>query len=398
MRVSLVEVALILGGAILGWYGTRRWRIDQQHQANATRAPSRDYLAGLNYLVNEQPDRAVEAFLRAVAVDRDTVETHFALGALFRRRGEVDRAIRVHQNLMARTDLDPAYREQATYALAQDYLRAGLFDRTEKLLLQLSEAGTYRIAALRDLVRVYEIQRDWDRAIATHRALARIANPPQPQAIAHYYAELAEVARGQGDFDTARRHLRSARGEQKRFARGALVRADVALDLNDAELAIALLRRIVAHEPSLAGEVLPRLVKALRAAGRERDLDAILREIAAEGREVADALAHAAIVAGELTSPALVALARDYARTEPAVAEMVDALWPTDQPLDDPAVQRLGSALRRQALRNPRFRCTECGFSSTSFFWQCPGCKTWEGLRPLEPHDLAGPMPVVRER
>lgn len=398
MRVSLVEVALIVGGAVLGWYGTRRWRIDQEHRANAARAPSRDYLAGLNYLVNEQPDRAVEAFLRAVAVDRDTVETHFALGALFRRRGEVDRAIRVHQNLMARTDLDPAYREQATYALAQDYLRAGLFDRTEKLLTQLSEAGTYRIAALRDLVRVYEIQRDWDRAIAMHRQLAKIANPPQPQAIAHYYAELAELARAQGDFAAARAHLRSARHEQKRFARGALVRADVALDLGDAELAIALLRRVVAHEPALASEVLPRLVKALRAAGRGQDLDAVLRELAAEGREVADALAHAAIVAGELGSPALVALARDYARTEPAVAELVDALWPKDVPLDDATVRRLGGALRRQALRNPRFRCTECGFASTSFFWQCPGCKTWEGLRPLEPRDLAGPLPLARDR
>lgn len=401
MRVSLVEVALILGGAILGWYGTRRWRIDQQQQANAARAPSRDYLAGLNYLVNEQPDRAVEAFLRAVAVDRDTVETHFALGALFRRRGEVDRAIRVHQNLMARADLDSAYREQATYALAQDYLRAGLFDRTEKLLTQLSEAGTYRMAALRDLVRVYEIQRDWDRAIAMHRELARIANPPQPQAIAHYYAELAEIARAQGDFDGARRHLRSARHEQKRFPRGALVRADVALDLGDAELAVGLLRRVVAHEPTLAGEVLPRLVKALRAAGREHELDAVLREIAGQGREVADALAHAAIVAGELGSPALVALvalARDYVHTEPAVAEMVEALWPKDVPLDDAAVQRLCGALRRQALRNPRFRCSECGFASTSFFWQCPGCKTWESLRPLQPRDLAGPLPLARDR
>jgi lipopolysaccharide biosynthesis regulator YciM len=124
----------------------------------------------------------------------------------------------------------------------------------------------------------------------------------------------------------------------------------------------------------------------------------VLSEAAAEGREVADALAHAAIVAGELESPALVALARDYARTEPAVAEMVEALWPRDVPLDDATVRRLGSALRRQALRNPRFRCTECGFASTSFFWQCPGCKTWDGLRPLEPHDLSGPLPPARER
>src|SRR5271169_5389424 len=143
MRASWVEGALILTGAVVGWYVTRRWRIGTT--PTPARPPSSDYLAGLNFLVNEQPDRAVEAFLRAVAADRDTVETQFALGALFRRRGEVDRAIRVHQDLIARDKLDAVHREQASYALAQDYLRAGLLDRAEKLLQQLSVAGAWRI-------------------------------------------------------------------------------------------------------------------------------------------------------------------------------------------------------------------------------------------------------------
>jgi lipopolysaccharide biosynthesis regulator YciM len=398
MRASWVEFALLFGGGVLGWYGTRRWRIGESVSASATRTPSRDYLAGLNYLVNEQPDRAVEAFLRAVAVDNDTVETHLALGALFRRRGEVDRAIRVHQNLMSRTDLDPAYREQATYALAQDYLRAGLFDRAEKLLLQLSEAGTYRIAALRDLVRVFEIQRDWERAITMHREHARVGNPPQPIAVAHYYCELAEAARAQGDLAAAREHLRSARREQKRFPRAALLRADVALDMGDPELAIRLLKRVVVQQPGLASEVLPRLMKALRSAGREQDAERVLRDLAGEGREVADALAYAAIVSGELDSPALTEMARAYVREERSVAELLEALVPKDSTLDDASLRRLCGALRRQALRTARFRCTECGFASTSFFWQCPGCKSWEGLRPLEPRDLGGPLPLARSR
>ncbi|HXQ31106.1 MAG TPA: hypothetical protein VN790_03935 [Steroidobacteraceae bacterium] len=396
MRASWVEGALILTGAVVGWYVTRRWRIGTT--PTPARPPSSDYLAGLNYLVNEQPDRAVEAFLRAFAADRDTVETQFALGALFRRRGEVDRAIRIHQNLMTRTELDPVHREQASYALAQDYLRAGVYDRAEKLLLTLSEAGAYRIAALRDLSKVYETERDWERAIEIHRELARVANPPQPAAIAHYWCELATLAMQQQDYATATRHLRAARAEQRRFPRGALLQADLAIALDDPGRALRLLKPVAVRQPALAAEVLPRLVNALRAAGRERELAATLAELARAGREVADALAYAAILAGQLDTPELLALARDYVSREPTVAEMVEALLPPGTAPDDAVLRRLCAALKRQALRAPRFRCGECGFSSTGFFWQCPGCKSWDTLKPLSPTELVAPLATRRAR
>jgi lipopolysaccharide biosynthesis regulator YciM len=391
MRASWVEGALILTGAIVGWYTTRRWRIGTTPAP--ARPPSSDYLAGLNYLVNEQPDRAVEAFLRAVAVDRDTVETQFALGALFRRRGEVDRAIRIHQNLMTRTELEPVHREQATYALAQDYLRAGLYDRAEKLLQGLSTAGSYRIAALRDLTHVYEVEHDWERAIEVHRELARVANPPQPSAIAHYWCELAALAMAAGDYDTAEQHLKAARAEQRRFPRGVLLRADLAVAQADAPLALRLLKRVAVQQPALAGEVLPRLVRALEASGRDADLAPLLAELAAEGgRDTADGLAHAAILAGSPDNPALLGLVRDYVTREPSIAELVGALLPPPALPDDAALKRLCAALRRQALKAARFRCTECGFSSTGWFWQCPGCKSWDALRPLTPSELLSPL------
>jgi len=396
MRASWVEGALILTGAIVGWYATRRWRIGTT--PTPSRLPSSDYLQGLNYLVNEQPDRAVEAFLRAVAVDRDTVETQFALGALFRRRGETDRAIRMHQNLMTRTELDPVHREQATYALAQDYLRAGLYDRAEKLLLSLSTAGTYRISALRDLCRVYEVEHDWEKAIEVHRELAQVANPAQPLAIAHYWCELAATAMADKDFETAARHLAAARAEQRRFPRGALLRADLAIATGDPDAAVPLLKRVAIHHPVLAGEVLPRLVKALKAANREAEIAPTLRELAGEGREVADALAYAAIVADDLDSPGLLDLARDYVAREPTVNEMVQALLPAGATLDTPVLTKLCTALRRQALRSPRFQCVECGFSSTAHYWQCPGCKSWDSLRPLSPTELLAPLANRRPR
>jgi len=386
------EAALILSGAIVGWYATRRARIDMGAPA---KGPSSDYLAGLNYLVNEQPDRAVEAFLRAVAVEPDTVETQFALGALFRRRGEVDRAIRVHQNLVERTELAPAFREQATYALAQDYLKAGLFDRAEKLLSDLSRGGAYRLPALKDLVVIYELEREWAKAIEMHEELARSGKPDQAIALAHYRCELADVARREKDFEGAKALIKQARSGPRQFQRAALVRADVALDEGDAQLALTLLRRVPVESPQLAAEVLPRLVRALKMQDQEALLPTVLAQLAGDGDEVADAIAHAAILAGATDSPALVDVLRGYYTRDPAIAELVRALS-ADRTPDDAAVRALAQALRRQAQKVARYRCGDCGFSSSAFFWQCPGCKSWDTLKPLGPGEQGGALAAPR--
>ena len=171
-----------------------------------------------------------------------------------------------------------------------------------------------------------------------------------------------------------------------------LLAADLAIVRKDPADAVRLLRSVPLQSPQLAGEVLPRLVRALTAAGREADLAALLGDLAGDGKDVADAIAHAAILAGALSAPALLALARDYVGREPAVAETVAALLPEGVP-DEATLRRLCAALRRQALRAPRFRCGNCGFSAASFFWQCPGCKSWDTLKPLTPSDLAGRPP-----
>ena len=164
---------LFLGGAI-GFYAARRPR---PSTIGAERVRG-NYLAGVNFLVNEQPDRALEAFLRAAELDGDTVETHFALGSLYRRRGEVDRAIRIHQNIVTRETLEPEQRGQASFALAQDYLRAGLLDRAEKILEPLAASGAHRMAAMRHLMRIYEQQHDWLRAIEVFRELDKSGKSP----------------------------------------------------------------------------------------------------------------------------------------------------------------------------------------------------------------------------
>jgi len=372
---------LFLGGAI-GFYAARRPR---PSAVGAERVRG-NYLAGVNFLVNEQPDRALESFLRAAELDGDTVETHFALGSLYRRRGEVDRAIRIHQNIVARESLEPEQREQASFALAQDYLRAGLLDRAEKILEPLAASGAHRMAAMRHLMRIYEQQHDWTRAIEVFRELDKSGKSPQENAIAHYFCELAEEARELRAPDEARAHLRAARAERRRFPRGALVRADIAIEQKDVALAERLLASVMTQDAALAIEVMPRLMRLARAAGA--DGDAVTRRLVAARPDAGNELAFAAIMTDALDFAPLEQLVRAFLAQDETVAGLVRAIGRDPETLDARAVREVAVVLRRLAATTPRYRCANCGFSSIDHFWQCPGCKNWDSQRPLLRFDL----------
>ena len=385
-----VLLGLLLVAGAVGFYASRKPR----PSALGAEHVRTNYLAGVNFLVNEQPDRALEAFLRAAELDGDTVETHFALGSLYRRRGEVDRAIRIHQNIVNRGSLEPQQREQAMYALAQDYLRAGLLDRAESILEELSAAGSHRMAAMRNLISIYEVERDWPRAIALHEELSKVGRPHQESAVAHYWCELAEAARSEGRLEEAAEHLRKARTGRRRFPRSALVRADIAVALGDTELASRLLKGVVEQDSGLIVEALPRLVRLARAQGP--DGDALLARAIEAKPEGWKEFAFAAILADAVDFPSLESLARRLFETDETLAGLIRALGRDAASLDSRAVRELGAVLRRLANATPRYRCAECGFSSIAHFWQCPGCKTWDSQRPLTRFDLVAGLDAGR--
>ena len=245
---SLLTSALVLGalviGILAGHFGWgKRWPapFGKLHP---------DYLTGLDYLVTEQPDRALDMFLKLMDANADTIETHFALGTLYRRRGEVERAIRIHQNLLARDTLAPEHREQALLALAQDYLRAGLLDRAEGLFQQVSEVSRLRASALDALRGVYERQHEWQQALDTYRQLARIKAAPPRLVAAHYLCEIATLAIERGDTELARSLLHQARSETAPFPRAALIRAQIAEREAEPQLAVRLLRSALHESPN----------------------------------------------------------------------------------------------------------------------------------------------------
>lgn len=360
---SLILAALVIG-ILAGHFGWgKRWP-----RAFGKLHP--DYLTGLDYLVSEQPDRALDMFLKLMDANADTIETHFALGALYRRRGEVERAIRIHQNLLAREGLAPEHREQALLALAQDYLRAGLLDRAEELLLKVSEVPRLRASALSALRGVYERQHEWQQALGTYRLLARIKAAPPKRVAAHYLCELAALAIERGAIDAARSLLRQAREETSPFPRAAVLRAQIAERAGDLDLAERLLRAALRESPNLLQEELPHLSRLV---GAERR-DALLAELAAAA-QVGDIgelrqLVFAAVAAGMAQAAPL----RAAIETVFAKDETLRAVWQAGDAHFERIVEEIGALLAHAE----RYRCSECGFSGRSFYWHCPACQSWE--------------------
>jgi lipopolysaccharide biosynthesis regulator YciM len=384
---SFLLIAALFAAAAAGWLAARYWPSRRGAQPSRQNL-SEDYFRGLRFLLNEEPDKALEVFLRMVDVDDETVETHFALGSLYRRRGEVDRAIRIHQNIIARPALNDEHRVHAMFALAEDYFRAGLFDRAERLFQQLADGGPRHEAALRYLLRIYEQQRDWEQAIATHDRLVNVASPEQPTGIAHYHCELAERARGGQDFDAARAHLRRARAVQRHFGRAALIRADIALDMGQPQLAMVLCQRLVQLHPRLLPLALPRVVRVLRGEGSGDLARRFTAWIRPEPTARAE-LAYAALVAGLEQEAFVLECLPHLLREDPSLGEITRALVDDPANLNPDQLRSLAAALGRVLRRTQRYRCVECGFASAAHFWQCPGCRSWDAFAPAALLDVA---------
>lgn len=389
---SFLLIAALFVAAAAGWLFGRYRSGASSSLTSEPNKLSEEYFRGLGFLLDEEPDKALEVFLRMVDVDNDTVETHFALGNLYRRRGEVERAIRVHENIMARPSLSDEHRLHAMFALGEDYFRAGLFDRAERLFLQLADGSGRHVQALRYLLRIYEQQRDWEQAIVAHRKLVAVASPEHPTAIAHYHCELAEQMRAKGDFTGAREQLHLARDAQRNFPRGALIRADIALDMNQPELAALLCQRAVELHPKLLTLALPRVMRAMRGtdAGEiERRFNAWMRRPDPVARAE---LAYAAIVAGLEQETFVSECLPDLLREDPTLGEIVSATSGDPSHLSAEQCTALATALGRVLRRTQRYRCVDCGFASASHFWQCPGCRSWDAFAPVALLDLTPGM------
>ncbi len=378
---TFLLAGLFLLLAALGW---ALGRFGEREEVESPQPLNVDYLKGLNFLLNEQTDQALEHFLKMVRVDDKTIETHFALGSLFRRRGEVDRAIRIHQNIIARPDLAAEQRDQALYSLAKDYQRAGLLDRAESVFLRLAEGSRYQVQALENLCRIYEQEKEWGKAIESGQRLEVLGGRSLALQIAHYYCELAEAAAAKGDYAAGRAYVKKAQTGRPRTLRGALTRAHIARDTGDFKTALKLYHRIIDESNYLIAETLPEIVAIYEQEGETRELERALRSLLQKQPGMRTLIAYSAIVNDLGGVPAIDECVERYMLDEPTLGEFVDLHRLSERTADSdaPALARIRQALCKLATTTPRYQCQECGFSSQRLLWQCPGCRNWETQRP----------------
>ncbi|CAN5416668.1 lipopolysaccharide assembly protein LapB [soil metagenome] len=385
LMISVPAAFVVFG---LGWIAAR---VDIRQLVESSRSLPRSYFRGLNFLLNEEPDRAIDSFIEAVQLDPDTVELHFTLGGMFRTRGETDRAIRIHESLLARSDLTVEQRDRASLELANDFFKAGMLDRAESGFVALIGSKSCSAEALQSLMEVYEIEKEWKRAIDTAHALEAGSGRSLASRIAQFHCELAQTSLGHSRFDEAERHLKSARDADRNNVRAAILQGELEMERGQPQRAIECwltIEKLSVLHMALIG---PRLMQAYRDAGRAEEGLRLLRSVLAQSPSIdlldliytetlaqqgAEA-AHAIVLEELRRSPTLIGLDK--------LVEARAALVPPELSSELDLVKGL---LHQETRKLSRYTCGQCGFRAHRFYWQCPGCRHWNTYVPRRVEEL----------
>jgi lipopolysaccharide biosynthesis regulator YciM len=375
--------------ALGGWIAATRSKDKQRSCPETILSPQ--YLEGLNYLLNEQPDKAIDVFIRMLEVTADTFETHLALGNLFRKRGEVDRAIRIHQNLIARESLSNEQRNDALLELGQDYMRAGLLDRAEGLFSELVHNNVYPERVLPLLLDIYQQEHEWDNAISTAEKMEQVGVQPAGAIIAQFDCELAEHARRQGNMDKARNLLAQAVARDRECARASILLGDIEQQTGNHEAALEAYRRVEQQDIELLPEVLDRMYACHQSLGSIDSMIDYLRHAIPRYNGVSPVLVLTDLLARERGTQAASDFIASQLGERPSVRGLARFIELNLADCDGARRENLMilKKLTDQLQESrPVYACHDCGFSGKTIHWQCPGCKHWNTVKPI--HGVEG--------
>lgn len=368
----------------VGWWLGRRGNAPPTPDAGGPFATR--YFQGLNYVLNEQPDKAIEIFCKMMEVDNETLETHYALGNLFRRRGEVDRAIRIHQNLIARPNLDQRQRALALLELGLDYMRAGLFDRAEHLFKELVELRLHLRPAQENLLAIYEQEKDWRNAIEVARQLQRHTPQDIHIVIAQYHCELAEHAVRENHASEAITHINQAFAADPDCVRASLLLGGIEAQAGRWKAALKAYNRVVQQDIDYLPEVLTPIQTGYRALHNPEGLYAFLDTLLDRYDGVSPVLLMTDLIAERDGEAAAAAFIAEQTRTKPSlrgIARFVELRLPhaSDELRESLAtVRQLTQGL---LASRPTYACSHCGFRARALHWHCPGCQSWATIKPF---------------
>ncbi|CNH69424.1 lipopolysaccharide assembly protein LapB [Yersinia ruckeri] len=371
--------------AAYGWYmGRRSAQQDKQQDANRL---SREYVAGVNFLLSNQQDKAVDLFLDMLKEDSSTVEAHLTLGNLFRSRGEVDRAIRIHQALMESASLTFEQRLLAIQQLGRDYMAAGLYDRAEDMFTQLIEETEFRIGALQQLLTIHQATSDWLKAIEVAERLVKLGKDRQRSEIAHFYCELALQAMGSDDLDKAMNLLKKAANADKDCARVSIMQGRVHIARGDYGKAAEALQQVLEQDKEVVSEALPMLHDCYQHLQQPRVWADFLKRCVEDNTGATAELMLAEILEQQDgRDVAQVYINRQLQRhpTMRVFYRLMDYhLADAEEGRAKESLLLLRDMVGEQIRTKPRYRCHKCGFTAHSLYWHCPSCRAWASVKPI---------------
>ena len=371
--------------AAYGWYMGRR-SAQQSKQDDASRL-SRDYVAGVNFLLSNQQDKAVDLFLDMLKEDTGTVEAHLTLGNLFRSRGEVDRAIRIHQSLMESASLTYDQRLLAVQQLGRDYMAAGLYDRAEDMFKQLVDETDFRLGALQQLLQIYQATSDWQSAIEVAERLVKLGKEKHRGEIANFWCELALQQMAANDLDKAMALLKKGAAADRNSARVSIMMGRVWMEKGDYAKAVESLERVIDQDKELVGETLEMLQTCYQQLGKADEWEVFLRRCVEENAGATAELMLAQILEQrEGVEAAQNYVTRQLERhpTMRVFHKLMDYLL--NEAEEGRAKESLGvlrNMVGEQVRSKPRYRCQKCGFTAHTLYWHCPSCRSWATIKPI---------------
>lgn len=371
--------------AAYGWYMGRR-SAQQSKQDDASRL-SRDYVTGVNFLLSNQQDKAVDLFLDMLKEDTGTVEAHLTLGNLFRSRGEVDRAIRIHQSLMESASLTYDQRLLAVQQLGRDYMAAGLYDRAEGMFKQLVDETDFRLSALQQLLQIYQATSDWQSAIEVAERLVKLGKEKHRGEIANFWCELALQQMAGNDLDKAMALLKKGAAADRNSARVSIMMGRVWMEKGDYAKAVESLERVIEQDKELVGETLEMLQTCYQQLGKTDEWEAFLRRCAEENTgATADLMLAQILEQREGIDAAQNYVTRQLERhpTMRVFHKLID--YHINEAEEGRAKESLGvlrHMVGEQVRSKPRYRCQKCGFTAHTLYWHCPSCRSWSTIKPI---------------